>query len=117
MPHPAALGLGIQWISHAHDPGLPSLHATGAFAFVFALLHSRGRGGLATAAFAIAVVVAWSWLLLGVHFPSDVLAGAVVGAFSARMTSLLWAGAARTLGHGTGLAPGQLKPPAAPAAR
>ncbi len=118
LPRPAELGLGTQWIRHAHDPGLPSLHATGAFALAFALLDTRGRGALAAAAFTLAVVIAWSRLLLGVHFPSDVLAGAVVGAFAARMTSLLWAGAARTLSrHGTGVAGQQLKPPAASVGR
>jgi undecaprenyl-diphosphatase len=62
---------------HAADPGFPSDHATGAFAVAMAIyLRNRLWGGLALVA---AAVLAVGRVAIGVHFPSDVLAGAVLG--------------------------------------
>jgi undecaprenyl-diphosphatase len=56
---------------------LPSNHATNSFAVVtvIGLFYRR----LALPAAALALLVAYSRLHLGVHYPSDVLAGAVLG--------------------------------------
>ena len=67
------------------DPSFPSGHAAGSFAvaaFIFAFHRRAGivLGGLATA-------IALSRVALGVHYPSDVVAGAMVGVL------LGWAGA------------------------
>jgi undecaprenyl-diphosphatase len=73
--------------AHAPDPGFPSDHATAAFAIAVAiLLRKRGWGIFALVA---ATVLALGRVALGVHFPSDVLAGAAVGAASA--LALWWA--------------------------
>jgi undecaprenyl-diphosphatase len=62
---------------HAADPGFPSDHATGAFAVAMAIyLRNRLWGSLALVA---AAVLAIGRVAIGVHFPSDVLAGAVLG--------------------------------------
>jgi undecaprenyl-diphosphatase len=62
---------------HAADPGFPSDHATGAFAVAMAIyLRNRLWGGIALVA---AAVLAVGRVATGVHFPSDVLAGAVLG--------------------------------------
>jgi undecaprenyl-diphosphatase len=62
---------------HAPDPGFPSDHATGAFAVAMAIyLRNRLWGGIALVA---ALVLAVGRVAIGVHFPSDVLAGAVLG--------------------------------------
>jgi undecaprenyl-diphosphatase len=62
---------------HAADPGFPSDHATGAFAVAMAIyLRNRLWGGIALVA---AAVLAVGRVAIGVHFPSDVLAGAVLG--------------------------------------
>ena len=55
----------------------PSGHATLAFAvaFVFAAKYPKFRYPL----FALAALVAFSRIYIGMHFPSDVLAGAVLG--------------------------------------
>jgi undecaprenyl-diphosphatase len=63
--------------AHAADPGFPSDHATGAFAVAMAIyLRNRLWGSVALVA---AAVLAVGRVAIGVHFPSDVLAGAALG--------------------------------------
>jgi undecaprenyl-diphosphatase len=79
FPRPFALGLGTQWVSHGTSSGFPSNHASVAFAFGASVAWSSKHWSMALAALLMATAVAWSRLALGLHFPSDVLAGAVVG--------------------------------------
>src|SRR6478735_2771990 len=66
---------------HAADPGFPSDHATAAFAIAVAiLLRKRSWGYVALVA---AAVLSVGRVALGVHYPSDVLAGAVLGSAAA----------------------------------
>jgi undecaprenyl-diphosphatase len=75
---------------HAADPGFPSDHATAAFAIATAIvLRKRSWGIFALAA---AAVLSVGRVALGVHYPSDVLAGAALGATAALV---LWAGPVR----------------------
>jgi undecaprenyl-diphosphatase len=67
------------------DSSFPSGHAAGSFAFAAFVFASHRRAGLAIAA--AATLVASSRVALGVHYPSDVAAGALVGA------ALGWIGA------------------------
>jgi undecaprenyl-diphosphatase len=70
---------------HSPDPGFPSDHATAAFAIAVAImLRKRAWGILALVA---AAVLAIGRVAIGVHYPSDVLAGASLGAAAAL---LLW---------------------------
>jgi undecaprenyl-diphosphatase len=76
--------------AHAADPGFPSDHATAAFAIATAIvLRKRGWGIFALLA---ATVLSLGRVALGVHYPSDVLAGAALGAAAALA---LWAGPVR----------------------
>jgi membrane-associated phospholipid phosphatase len=64
-------------VSRPHSHSFPSGHATTSFACatVLALMIP----GLALPVFVLAAAVAWSRVYVGVHFPLDVLAGAVLG--------------------------------------
>jgi undecaprenyl-diphosphatase len=71
---------------HAADPGFPSDHATAAFAIAVALLlRSRRWGAVALVA---ATVLALTRVAMGIHYPTDVLAGAAVGALAALTLNL-----------------------------
>lgn len=77
--------------SHAADPGFPSDHATAAFAIAVAIvLRKRAWGIFALVA---ATVLSIGRVALGVHYPSDVLAGAALGSAAALV---LWVPPLRT---------------------
>ena len=76
---------------HVADPGFPSDHATAAFAIAVAiLLRKRSWGYVALVA---AAVLSVGRVALGVHYPSDVLAGAALGSAAALV---LWTPPLRT---------------------
>lgn len=75
-----------QFAHHAADAGFPSDHATASFAIATAILLRDRRWGLV--ALALAAVLALTRVALGVHYPSDVLAGAALG--SATALALWW---------------------------
>jgi undecaprenyl-diphosphatase len=80
--HPAATHL---FAAPSLDASFPSDHAAAAFAIAVAILvFSR----LAGAAFlAAATLIAVSRVVVGLHYPSDVLAGAAVGTAAALLTT------------------------------
>ncbi|MDM0046009.1 phosphatase PAP2 family protein [Variovorax dokdonensis] len=82
MPRPAALDIGTQWLPQGERPGFPSLHATGAFAVAVMVLRLHfDRWG---AAYVVAAaLVALSRVFLGLHFPTDIVVGAMLGALIA----------------------------------
>jgi undecaprenyl-diphosphatase len=77
-PHPL--------VSAPHTASFPSGHATIAFACAGVLAWLVPRG--APAFFLLAAAIAWSRVYVGVHYPLDVLGGAVLGIGIA--TALRW---------------------------
>lgn len=74
------------FVSHSADASFPSDHATAAFAIAVAiLLRKRGWG---IAALVAAAVLSVGRVAVGVHYPSDVVAGAALGS---AVALLLWA--------------------------
>jgi undecaprenyl-diphosphatase len=67
----------IPLITSGHDASFPSDHATVSFAIAFGILFVAGRAGWLFVAWA--ALIAASRVLAGVHYPTDVLAGALVG--------------------------------------
>ena len=76
--HPGAVTV----LAHrSRDPSFPSDHATAAFAIAFAVLvFSRPLGAAFLAA---AAAIGVSRVLVGLHYPGDVAAGAAIGLASA----------------------------------
>ena len=79
MPRPFVVGVGTSWMAHGGSPGFPSTHASVACAFAFAMAASSERIVVSLVALVLAGMVAWSRVCLGLHFPIDAVAGAVVG--------------------------------------
>jgi undecaprenyl-diphosphatase len=69
------------FIAPSGDPSFPSDHATAAFAIAVALLlRNRSVGWVAIA---MAAVISISRVAVGVHYPSDILGGALIGTLAA----------------------------------
>jgi undecaprenyl-diphosphatase len=74
VDHPAQAHL---LVARSTDPSFPSDHATGAFAIAVAIwLYDRTAGAVFLT---LAVLVSVARVYVGIHYPSDVLGGAVLG--------------------------------------
>jgi len=78
------------WLDPVHSWSFPSSHSAGTMmtCVALALLFGRGDGSILLA-LAAAAFVGWSRIALGVHWPSDVMAGWGIG--------LVWLGLALSL--------------------
>ncbi|HEX5469767.1 MAG TPA: phosphatase PAP2 family protein [Gaiellaceae bacterium] len=76
-PRPYEAHPGVYHLTSTHDPSFPSDHASAAFAIAVAILLIAGRVGWIF--LAGAAVIAFGRLLIGAHYPGDVLAGAAIG--------------------------------------
>jgi len=77
------------------DPSFPSGHAAGAFAVAaYVALETRVHAAVKLSVFVVSAGIALSRVVLGVHYPSDVVAGALLGVVTATIVSVLprWVG-------------------------
>jgi undecaprenyl-diphosphatase len=89
VAHPEAVHL---FARHAADSSFPSDHATAAFAIgVALLLRQRAWGAIVLV---LATVLAVGRVAMGIHYPSDVIAGASLGG---AVAVALWTGPVRQL--------------------
>jgi len=80
-PYDAHPGDSHLFVTPSHDPSFPSDHATAAFAIAVAILLRNRRAGLL--ALAMAAMVSIARVAVGVHYPGDVLGGALLGTLAA----------------------------------
>ncbi len=69
-----------QLVSHARDSSFPSDHAAGSFGFATGLFYMSPAVGILGVV--LAFIVAWGRVFVGVHWPTDVLFGGLVGIVS-----------------------------------
>lgn len=86
MPRPFVLGLGEQWLPKEPSASFPSSHASIAWAISAAALWWVRHPLVITSFLLSAILVGWSRVALGVHFPSDMAAGMLVGVLAAWAT-------------------------------
>lgn len=84
ISHPAHAHL---LVSRSHDPSFPSDHAAGAFALALGVwVYDRTFG---TLLLLVAGAIAFSRVFVGTHYPSDVVAGALLGAAAVALLHLV----------------------------
>jgi undecaprenyl-diphosphatase len=96
-PRPSAAhgdAVHLYFVSPSQDPSFPSDHATAAFAIAFAVFFVSRRVGIGFLLTAAAIGLAR--VLIGLHYPGDVAAGAVVGLAGAALVHVV---ARRPLAH------------------
>ena len=82
-PRPFVTYPYLENLETPNDPSFPSGHTTGAFATATSLTLAFKKWYVAVPAYAWAGAVGYSRMHLGVHYPSDVAVGALVGSGSA----------------------------------
>jgi len=82
-PRPFITYSFIEKVSSGGSPSFPSGHTSDAFAIATAVSLAYPKWYVIIPAYTWAGVIGYSRMDLGVHYPSDVLAGAIIGAGSA----------------------------------
>jgi len=82
-PRPAVKDPTLTAIHKSRTTSFPSGHTAAAFSIATALTISNPKWYVMAPTFTWATLVGYSRLYLGVHYPSDILAGALVGSGSA----------------------------------
>lgn len=85
---PSEISVGKALIKHWHNPSFPSRHTSFIFALSFFILFFNFYLGALLLVFS--VIIALSRIFVGVHWPSDILAGIMAGLISAILTSFIF---------------------------
>lgn len=88
-PRPFMIGLGHTLMAHAPDNSFPSDHTTTILTVGIGLIATRAAPTWGKLLSASAVLVAWSRIYLGLHFPIDMLASALIALLFGGMAILL----------------------------
>lgn len=94
-PRPFAIGLGFLHLSHGPSPSFPSSHATAYGAVAFSFLLVAGHRTFGCILLVLAALVALARVVVGVHYPTDVFFGVVLGGLAAMAAHDLIARAGR----------------------
>ncbi len=89
MPRPLQAGIGHTWLAHGLETSFPSDHATLLLSIGLALVIAPGLRYAGAAITALGLATAWARVYLGVHFPLDMAASAVISLFSALTANAL----------------------------
>lgn len=100
-PRPFVVNATVEKLSGGGSPSFPSGHVTEAFAMLTAvvLLFPRQRW-VAACLIVWTVFIAYSRIATGVHFPSDVLGGALAGIATAGIVNLCFRSRVQPASHG-----------------
>lgn len=90
-PRPFMIGLGHTLIAHAPENSFPSDHTTFFLTTGFALIATRGAPAFGKLVALLGVLVAWARIYLGLHFPVDMLASALIACLFGTASILLQA--------------------------
>lgn len=85
-PRPALTYPFIEQVTKANSPSFPSGHTSAAFSTATSLTIAFPKWYVVVPSYLWAGAVGYSRMHLGVHYPSDVLVGAIIGAGSAYLT-------------------------------
>ena len=88
-PRPFEAGLGVAHLLHAASPSFPSSHATAYAALAFSFLLVDGYRAVGGILLALAGLVSVARVVVGVHYPLDIVGGAAVGCLAALIGHVL----------------------------
>ncbi len=88
-PRPFETYTDIEKAASAHSPSFPSGHTSNAFSLATSLSIAYPKWYIIIPSYSWAVTIAYSRMHLGVHYPSDVLIGALIGTGSAYLCYIL----------------------------
>ncbi|HIW33569.1 MAG TPA: phosphatase PAP2 family protein [Candidatus Paenibacillus intestinavium] len=92
-PYQSLPGVNIG-LKPLEDPSFPSGHTTAIFALIIPIVLNASLlpAFVVPPALIVACSVAWSRMYLGLHYPSDIVAGGVIGTVTAYAVEFFWQG-------------------------